>query len=210
MRDNIDILSVSCRPVIGLLTEIREEDPIANQILFHFIPFRYFPHFHPIYFHFILLLPRGLLHNTLPEKNSGYFNRSFVPMVKSMVKLSLPEFWYFTRGFSPVIVLCNRPHASLTKKAMATLYLLLSVSVVRHAERVSLRTNVSRGRVRSRLRARHPLLGIGVALAGEVITLGAIRGGIPTVIRPSAKRNEIRQHQIRKINFYINKHFIHW
>ena len=28
----------------------------------------------------------------LPEKNSGYFNRSFFPMVKSMVKLCLPEF----------------------------------------------------------------------------------------------------------------------
>ena len=44
-----------------------------------------------------------------PKKKSGYFNGSFVPMLKSMVKLSLLEFSDFTGCFSPVIkVLCNR------------------------------------------------------------------------------------------------------
>ena len=46
----------------------------------------------------------------LPEKNSGYFNENFVPMIKSMVKLCLPEFSDFTSDFSlKVKVLCNRP-----------------------------------------------------------------------------------------------------
>ena len=45
----------------------------------------------------------------LLEKNSGYFNQNFLPMVKSMVNLCLPEFSDFTRLFSLVKVLCNRP-----------------------------------------------------------------------------------------------------
>ena len=45
----------------------------------------------------------------LPEKNSGYFNRSFLPVVKSMVNSCFPEFSDFTRVFSPVKVLCNGP-----------------------------------------------------------------------------------------------------
>ena len=41
-----------------------------------------------------------LMHKTLlPEKNSGYFNGSFVPVIKSMVKLCLPEFSDFTIVF---------------------------------------------------------------------------------------------------------------
>ena len=48
----------------------------------------------------------------LLEKNSGYFNRSFLPMVKSMVNSCLPEFSDLTRVFSPVKMLCNGPHLS--------------------------------------------------------------------------------------------------
>ena len=40
------------------------------------------------------------MHKTLPEKNGGYFNQSFFPMAKSMVKIMLtvsfqilPEFF---------------------------------------------------------------------------------------------------------------------
>ena len=46
----------------------------------------------------------------LPEKNSGYFNCSFVSMVKSQWEIMLTRVSDFTRGFSPVkVLLCNRP-----------------------------------------------------------------------------------------------------
>ena len=58
----------------------------------------------------------GLLHTTFTaEKNSGYFNPSFLPMVKSMVNSCYPEFSGFTRAFSPVKVLCNGPLERLQK-----------------------------------------------------------------------------------------------
>ena len=44
----------------------------------------------------------------LPEKNSGYFNRSFLPMVKSVVNSWLPEFSDFA-SFISGKVLCNGP-----------------------------------------------------------------------------------------------------
>ena len=47
----------------------------------------------------------------LPEKNSGYFNQSFLPMVKSMVNSSFTGVSDFTRVFTPVRVLCNGPLA---------------------------------------------------------------------------------------------------
>ena len=55
------------------------------------------------------LTPGAYCIKLLPEKNSGYFNQSFLPMVKSMVKSCLPEFSDFTRVFSLVKVLCNGP-----------------------------------------------------------------------------------------------------
>ena len=45
----------------------------------------------------------------LPEKNSGYFNRSFSPIVKSVVKIMLTQVFRFYPSFSPVKVLCNGP-----------------------------------------------------------------------------------------------------
>ena len=41
----------------------------------------------------------------LPEKNLGYFNQSFLPMVKSVVKIMLRFYLSFSSGKS----LCNEP-----------------------------------------------------------------------------------------------------
>ena len=52
----------------------------------------------------------SLLHKTFTgEKNSGYFNRSFSPIVKSVVKIMLTRVFRFYPSFSPVKVLCNGP-----------------------------------------------------------------------------------------------------
>ena len=43
----------------------------------------------------------------LPEKNSGYFNQSFFPMVKSVVKIMLTWVFKFYLSFFSVKVLCK-------------------------------------------------------------------------------------------------------
>ena len=53
----------------------------------------------------------------LPEKNSDYFNQSFLAMVKSMVNLCLPEFQILP-VFSPVKVLCNGVFCHSTAKVI--------------------------------------------------------------------------------------------
>ena len=54
--------------------------------------------------------PRAYCIKLLPEKHSGYFNQSFFPVVKSMVKIMLTQVFRFYRSFSPIgKVLCNGP-----------------------------------------------------------------------------------------------------
>ena len=59
-----------------------------------------------------IYLPGTYCIKHLPEKNSGYFNRSFLPMVKSVVNSFLPEFSDFTRVLSPVKDSRNGPLVS--------------------------------------------------------------------------------------------------
>ena len=67
-----------------------------------------------VVWHIVNKHSRGLLHKTFTgeKKKSGYFNRSFLPMIMSMGNLCLPEFSDFTRVFSPVKVLGNGPQLS--------------------------------------------------------------------------------------------------
>ena len=51
----------------------------------------------------------------LPEKNSGYFNRSFLSYGKVNGKIMLTRVFRFYLSFSPVKVLCNGPLVSLVE-----------------------------------------------------------------------------------------------